>query len=271
MARFPELLSWGFQVRLSTVHPCASTPASLSGSFGLQFPPANRVSPSWFFTTLTLCSAHGRAGLLHPASGHEVHRIRVELQPSQAFLPSLMPHPSELSPRRQQHHWRGPCLLAVCIENASASRLCSVVESVAHLPWRTGCARCSLGFSSDPAGLRVTSLAGVLPSWPPHLGVSLDALLVFKPPPRDESPRLAALTPIKVLQRTLQQAAAPPFGLKISGLGVIALPLQRLCCTVQALQASPCSRTLLPWRLASKSEDLFTPADRAFRRPHEGS
>jgi len=32
--------------------------------------------PSWFLTTATDCSADKAAGLLHPAHGHGVHRIR---------------------------------------------------------------------------------------------------------------------------------------------------------------------------------------------------
>jgi len=52
-----------------------STPAHRATCFGSTLPRAEHVPSSWFLTTSTASSTESPAGLLHPTSDHEVHRI----------------------------------------------------------------------------------------------------------------------------------------------------------------------------------------------------
>jgi hypothetical protein len=64
---------------------------------GTALPHAAHVPSSWFLTTLTASSSSRATGLLHPAAGHGVHRVRPTAL-RRATCPSPMPCPSERSP-----------------------------------------------------------------------------------------------------------------------------------------------------------------------------
>jgi len=65
-------LSWSSsKITLPPMSPCASTLGF--PRFGVATP--ERVPPLSFFPTSAACSAHGFAGLLHPATGHRVRLV----------------------------------------------------------------------------------------------------------------------------------------------------------------------------------------------------
>jgi hypothetical protein len=57
------------------VHSGLALCRSSSLAFGSRVPAPTPVPPSWFLTTSTVSSATGLAGLLRPATGHEVRRV----------------------------------------------------------------------------------------------------------------------------------------------------------------------------------------------------
>jgi len=120
-----RLLSWGSKDRLSAdtsaacplqeaggFHRSIRRPCSearvrrLSASVGTRLPRLVRVPSLSFLPTSTACSTHRLAGLLHPATGHEVRRVFARLGPDRGPGPTSSPalHPSERSPRQQLLH-----------------------------------------------------------------------------------------------------------------------------------------------------------------------
>lgn len=104
------ILSWDLKDRLSAaillrVHSHRPRPISA------RMPTRLLVPPSWFLTTLTVCSALELAGLLHPARDHEVRQVSGG-QPS-----SLAPALRSLPPRHSavlRHRRRSLLPFAAC-------------------------------------------------------------------------------------------------------------------------------------------------------------
>jgi hypothetical protein len=126
-----RLLSWSSsKTAPPPTSPCASTPRLPEGP-GLPHP--ELVPPVSFFPTSAVCSAHGFAGLLHPAAGHGVRLVssrRPTLKPT-TDPPPRRPFPlrsSSAEPAGPCH--QGPSLRAVgraacrSIPSSSTSRSC---------------------------------------------------------------------------------------------------------------------------------------------------
>jgi hypothetical protein len=109
-----RLLSWSSsKTAPPPTSPCASTPRLPEGP-GLPHP--GLVPSSSFFPTSTVSSAHGSAGLLHPAAGHGVRPVSSRpptLKPTTDPPPRRLFPFEALPPNRPVPVTREPVLRAV--------------------------------------------------------------------------------------------------------------------------------------------------------------
>jgi len=99
-AKASRLLSWDSQrPPLRRPHRVRPLPANR----GSRLPPLERIPSLSFLPTSTVSSAHGIAGLLHPAADHGVRLVSSRPPTDADDRPSTQAfHPSERSPLRQR-------------------------------------------------------------------------------------------------------------------------------------------------------------------------
>jgi hypothetical protein len=76
----PKIVPPSASIRVVNSH-VFSTVARRGARFGLPLPKTGHVPPTRFFTFLTVFSSVDRAGLLHPAANHGIHRVVCGLRP----------------------------------------------------------------------------------------------------------------------------------------------------------------------------------------------